>query len=56
VFLHELAAEGVSTSTLQQIVIGDLEDPLATIGRALQRAAECKYINQDAVPPEWLAR
>jgi hypothetical protein len=56
VFLHELAAEGCSTSTLRQIVIHDLDDPLDTIGRALQWAAECGYIDMNAVPPEWLAR
>ena len=56
VFLHELAAEGCSTSTLRQIVIHGLDDPLDTIGRALQWAAECGYINPNAVPPEWLAR
>ena len=56
VFLHELAAEGVSTSTLRQIVIHGLDDPLDTIGRALHWAAECGYIDPNAVPPEWLAR
>ena len=55
-FLRDLAAEGVSTSTLRQIVIHDLDDPLAAIGRALHWAAECGYINPNAVPPEWLAR
>jgi len=56
VFLHELAAEGVSTSTLRQVVIQDLDDPLATIGRALHWASGCGYVNPNAVPPEWLAR
>ena len=56
VFLHELAAEGCSTSTLRQIVIHDLDDPLDTIGRALHWAAECNYIDPNAIPPEWLAR
>ena len=55
-FFRELAAEGVSTSTLRQVVIQDLDDPLATIGRALHWASECGYVNPNAVPPEWLAR
>ena len=37
-------------------MIPGLDDPLATIGRALQWAAECGYIDPNAVPPEWLAR
>jgi hypothetical protein len=56
VFLHELAAEGCSTATLRQVVIPGLDDPLDTIGHALQWAAECNYIDPNAVPPEWLAR
>jgi hypothetical protein len=56
VFLRTLAAEGVSIATLQQMVIGDLDDPLCAIGRALHWAAECKYIDLSEVPPEWLAR
>jgi hypothetical protein len=55
-FLHELTAEGVLTSSLGQMVIGDLDDPLDTIGRALRWAAECRYIELSAVPPELLAR
>jgi hypothetical protein len=55
-FLRDLAAEGTSTATLRQILIQDLDDPLATIGRALHWAAECGYIDSSAVPPEWLAR
>ena len=55
-FFTELAAEGCSTSTLRQIVIHDLDDPLDTIGRALHWAAECGYIDLNALPPEWLAR
>jgi hypothetical protein len=56
VFLRELAAESVSTTTLQQMTIGDLDDPLATIGRSLRRAVECGYCDPNDVPPEWLAR
>jgi hypothetical protein len=55
-FFRDMAAEGTSTSTLRQIVIHDLDDPLATIGRVLHWGAECGYIDLSAVPPEWLAR
>jgi hypothetical protein len=57
-FLRDLAADGVSTTTLPQMVLDvvDGRDPLAAIGRALNHAAECRYINPNAVPPEWVAR
>jgi hypothetical protein len=58
-FLRDLAAEGVSMTTLQQVRITESDDgcdPLAVIGRALNRAAERGYHDPNAVPPEWLAR
>jgi hypothetical protein len=57
--LRDLAAEGVSMTTLQQVRITESDDgcdPLAVIGRALNRAAERGYHDPNAVPPEWLAR
>jgi hypothetical protein len=57
-FLRELASDGVSAATLQQIQldVGDDRDPLAVIGRALNRAAVCGGIDPNAAPPEWLVR